>query len=92
MVWTRILRKTSLVTALAGGLLLFSGVPNVHAIDRESCYQNVRNWERKLGRDVDLHGVRSWRARHDRHELDEARLDCRRRFGSDWRVRYRYYR
>jgi hypothetical protein len=87
MVWTKMLRKTSLVTALAGGLLFFGGVPNVHAIDRDTCYQNVRNWERKLGRDVDRRGANSWRAKYDRHELHEARESCQRRFGADWRYR-----
>ena len=81
MVWTKMLMKTSLVTALAGGLMFFGNATNVRADDRESCYQNVQNWERKLDRDVERHGADSRQAKHDRHEMEEARENCQRRFG-----------
>jgi hypothetical protein len=81
MVWTKMLMKTSLVTALAGGFMFFGNATNVRADDRESCYQNVQNLERKLERDVDRHGADSRQAKHDRHEMEEARDKCQRRFG-----------
>jgi hypothetical protein len=81
MVWTKMLMKTSLVTALAGGFMFVGNATNVRADDRESCYQNVQNWERKLDRDVERHGADSRQAKHDRHEMEEARDNCQRRFG-----------
>jgi len=81
MVWTQMLMKTSLVTALAGGFMFVGNATNVRADDRESCYQNVQNLERKLERDVDRHGADSRQAKHDRHEMEEARDNCQRRFG-----------
>jgi hypothetical protein len=81
MVWTKMLMKTSLVAALAGGFMFFGNATNVRADDRESCYQNVQNLERKLERDVDRHGADSRQAKHDRHEMEEARDKCQRRFG-----------
>jgi hypothetical protein len=82
MVWTKkMLINTSLVTALTGGLMFFGNVTKVRADDRESCYQNVQNLERKLERDVDRHGADSRQAKHDRHELDEARENCQKRYG-----------
>ncbi len=81
MVWTKMLMKTSLVTVLAGGFMFVGNATNVRADDRESCYQNVQNLERKLERDVDRHGADSRQAKHDRHEMEEARDNCQRRFG-----------
>ena len=81
MVWTKMLMKTSLVATLAGGFMFFGNATNVRADDRESCYQNVQNLERKLERDVDRHGADSRQAKHDRHEMEEARDKCQRRFG-----------
>jgi hypothetical protein len=81
MVWTKMLMKTSLVATLAGGFMFFGNATNVRADDRESCYQNVQNLERKLDRDVERHGADSRQAKHDRHEMEEARDSCRRRFG-----------
>jgi hypothetical protein len=87
MVWTKMLMKTSLVATLAGGFMFFGNATNVRADDRESCYQNVQNLERKLERDVDRHGADSRQAKHDRHEMEEARDKCQRRFGDDDRDR-----
>jgi hypothetical protein len=81
MVWTKMLIKTSLVTALTGGFMFFGNATNVRADDRESCYQNVQKLERKLDRDVDRHGADSRQAKHDRHEMEEARDNCQRRYG-----------
>jgi hypothetical protein len=81
MVWTKMLVKTSLVTTLAGGFMFFGHAPNLRADDRDSCYQNVQNLQRKLDRDVDRHGADSRQAKHDRHEMEEARDSCQRRFG-----------
>jgi hypothetical protein len=81
MVWTKMLMKTSLVATLAGGFMFFGNATNVRAGDRESCYQNVQNLERKLDRDVERHGADSRQAKHDRHEMEEARDSCQRRFG-----------
>jgi hypothetical protein len=92
MVWTKMLLKTTIVSALAGGLMLFGIATNTRADVRDSCYQNVQNWEHKLDRDSDRHGVNSRQARHDRHELDEARENCQRRFGDNWREHHDYNR
>jgi hypothetical protein len=81
MVWTTTLMKTSLVATLAGGFMFFGNATNVRADDRESCYQNVQNLERKLDRDVERHGADSRQAKHDRHEMEEARDSCQKRFG-----------
>ena len=81
MVWTKMLIKTSLVTALTGGFMFFGNATNIRADDKESCYQNVQNLERKLERDVDRHGADSRQAKHDRHEMEEARDNCQRRYG-----------
>jgi type II secretory pathway component PulJ len=84
MVWTKMLLKMSIVSALAGGLMLFGSATNARANDRDSRNQNVQRWEQKLDRDIDRHGVNSRQANHDRHELNEARESCQRRFGDDW--------
>jgi hypothetical protein len=87
MVGTKILLKTTLVSTLAGGFLLF-GATSVRADARDSCQQNVQNWEYRLDRDVYRHGSNSRQANHDRHELAEARENCERRFGDNWRNHY----
>ena len=92
MVGTKMLLRTSLVSTLVGGFMLFSITPKILADDRDSCYRNVQNWEEKLDRDIDRHGVNSRQANHDRHELGEARESCQRRFGNDWREHYNYDR
>ena len=92
MVWTKMLLKTTLVSALASGLLLFGGPTNARADSRDSCYRNVQNWEYKLDRDINHHGFYSRQANHDRHELGEVREKCERRFGNNWRYHYDYDR
>jgi hypothetical protein len=92
MVWTKMLVKTTLVSALAGGLMLFGSATNARADDRDSGYRNVQKWEQKLDRDIERHGVNSRQANHDRHELDEARESCQRRFGNSWREHHDDYR
>ena len=62
--------------------MFFGNAPGVRADDRDSCYQNVQNLQRKLDRDVDRHGADSRQAKHDRHEMEEARDSCERRFGN----------
>jgi hypothetical protein len=84
MVWTKMLLKMTLVSALAGGFMLFASATNARAADRDSCQQNVQRWEQKLDRDMDRHGVNSRQANHDRRELSEARESCERRFGNSW--------
>lgn len=84
MVWTKMLLKMAVVSSLAGGLTLFASATNARADDRDSCNLNVQRWEQKLERDIDRHGVNSRQANHDRHELNEARESCQRRFGDDW--------
>ena len=87
MVWTKMLLRTTLVSTLAGGFLLFSGVTGARADNGDACYQKVQNWEQKLDRDIDRHGFNSRQANHDRHELGEQRDSCRRHFGNYWRDR-----
>src|ERR1700732_904766 len=89
MVWTKMLLKMTLVSGLAGGFIIFS--PPANAVSSStSCYQNVDKWEDKLERDISRHGSHSWRARHDRHELAEARQSCQRRYGNNWREHSHY--
>ena len=45
MVGTKMLLRTTLVSALVGGFMLFSITPKILADDRDSCYRNVENWE-----------------------------------------------
>jgi hypothetical protein len=92
MVGTKMLLRTTLVSALVGGFMLFSITPKTLADDRDSCYRSVQNWEQKLDRDIDRHGFNSRQANHDRHELGEARESCQRRFGNDGREHYNYDR
>ena len=85
MFWTKNLAKVIVASAMAGGLLLFSGGTGVRAADFEGCRRNIEKWESRLERDIDHHGVYSRQANHDRHELDEARENCERRYGNGWR-------
>jgi hypothetical protein len=85
MVWTRMLWKMTLVSALAGGFLLLGGATTARADDYDSCQRNVQKWEFRLRHDVYRHGEESRQANHDRHELAEARESCERRFGNHWR-------
>jgi hypothetical protein len=90
MVWTKMLWKTALTSALAGGFLLLGGATTVRADYYETCRQNVDKWEDKLERDIDRHGLYSRQANHDRHELAEARESCERRYGYARRGYYDY--
>ena len=92
MVGTKMLSRTTLVSTLVAGLMFFGNTLITRADDRDSCYRNVQNWEQKLDRDIDRHGVNSRQANHDRHELGEARESCQRRFGNDWRDHDNYDR
>jgi hypothetical protein len=92
MVWTKMSLKTTLIFALAGGFMLFGVATHAHADDRDSCSRNVQNWQQKLDRDIDRHGFRSRQANNDRHELDEARETCQRRFGGHWQEHHDYDR
>jgi hypothetical protein len=86
MVWTKMILKTAMVSALAGGFLLLGGATIVRADDYDSCHRNVDKWEDKLERDIHRHGDNSRQANHDRHELGEARESCERRFhNNNWR-------
>jgi hypothetical protein len=85
MVWTKMLLKTTLTSALAGGLLLSGGAAIVRADNYDSCHRNVEKWESRLDHDINHYGVYSRQANHDRHELAEARENCERRFGNGWR-------
>ena len=90
MVWTKMLLKTALASALAGGFLLPGGVATVRADDFDNCHRNVEKWESRLNYDINRHGVYSRQANHDRHELAEARESCERHHDYDQRDRYDY--
>ena len=90
MVWTRTLSRASLAAALAGGLLMFGiAAPIARADDDDvaACRRNVDKWQDRLQHDVDRHGADSKQANHDRHEMEEARDNCRRHFGDRWNDR-----
>jgi hypothetical protein len=63
MVWTRMLLKTTLVSALAGGFMLFGNATIARANSRDSCYRNVQEWEYKLDRDINRHELAARHAR-----------------------------
>jgi hypothetical protein len=86
MVWRKTLSNASLVAALAGGLLMLGAATLAHADDDDvaACHRNVDKWQDRLQHDIDRHGAESKQANHDRHELDEARESCHRRFGDRW--------
>jgi|HubBroStandDraft_6_1064221.scaffolds.fasta_scaffold600029_2 hypothetical protein len=86
MVWTKLLSHMTLAAALAGGVLFFGAARVAHADDDDvaSCRRNVDKWEDRLHHDIDRHGPDSRQAQHDRHELDEARDNCHKRFGNRW--------
>lgn len=92
MVWTKMLLKTALAAALAGGFLVLGGATAVRADDFDSCHRNIDKWEDKLERDIHRHGYDSRQANHDRHELGEARESCERRYGNSWQGRNDYDR
>lgn len=87
MVWTKLLSHTALAVALAGGVLFFGASPIAHADDDDvaACHRNIDKWQDRLRHDIDRHGPDSRQANHDRHELDEARDSCHKRFGDRWR-------
>jgi hypothetical protein len=85
MVGTKMLWKSAAAAVIAGGFLLLGGATMARADDYASCRRNVEKWESRLDHDVDHHGVNSWQANHDRHELAEARQGCERRFGNGFR-------
>lgn len=92
MVWTKMILKSALASALAAGFLLIGGATAVRADDHDSCRRNVDKWEDKLERDIDQHGTYSRQANHDRHELAEARENCERHYGNSWRDNHDYDR
>lgn len=87
MVWTKVLSHTALIVALASGVLFFGATRTVHADDDDvaACRRNIDKWQDRLQHDIDRHGPDSKQANHDRHELDEARDNCHKRFGDRWR-------
>jgi hypothetical protein len=91
MVWAKMLLKTTLLAAFAGGFLLSGGVATVRA-DDDRCFRDVQKWEQRLDRDVYRHGFYSRKANHDRHELAEARESCEHRYGYYWREHRNYDR
>ena len=90
MVWTKTLKHTALATILAGGILLLGGATTARADSYDSCRRNVDKWEDRLERDMHRFGEYSKQVNHDRHELSEARENCERKFGNQWRDRYDY--
>ncbi len=90
MVWTKTLKHTGLATVLAGGILLLGGATTARADNYDSCRRNVDKWEDRLERDTHRFGEYSKQVNHDRHELGEARENCERKFGNQWRDRNDY--
>ena len=66
--------KSVLATiALAGGFLLFSGVPGAKA---DGCQERLVRADHRLHEAIEHHGPESKQAEHWRHELHEAREYC----------------
>lgn len=62
------------VSALALSATLFCA--GAIAAQARDCRDEIRRQESRLSRDIDRHGYNSRQARHDRHELLEARNSC----------------
>lgn len=85
MVWTKIFKKTVFAAVLSGGFLLLGGATTARADNMKSCHKNVDKWEDRLDHDIHRYGEYSKQVKHDRHEMDEARESCERKFGNHWR-------
>jgi hypothetical protein len=92
MVWTKVILNTALASVLVGGFLMLGGATTVRADDDDNCRRNIDKWEDKLERDTHRFGYDSRQARHDRHELGEARESCERHHDYDRHYRYDYDR
>lgn len=86
MNWRPILRNTTFAAALAGGLLFAGATVPVRADDdMASCHRNIDRWQDRLDRDAQRYGPDSRQANKDRHELDETREACHKKFSDRWR-------
>jgi len=85
MVWSQIFIRTTRASIMAVALITIGGAATARADSFDSCRRNVGKWEDRLDRDTHRYGFGSRQARHDRHELDEARESCERHFGQNWR-------
>jgi hypothetical protein len=68
--------KAGLATAALSGLLFFAGAPGAQAADRDDCGRRIAKTEHRLHEAIEDHGYYSRQAKHQRHELREARQRC----------------
>lgn len=80
----------ALATAVLGGFMLFSGVPNAKAADWDDHRydRDVQYTEWRAHEAAERFGFYSWEARHWRHENHEARERRARHFRHEYRERY----
>ncbi len=80
----RTFRQTTLISLVLSGCLLGGLVP-LKADQRSDCEKRIHKAEQRLDKEIRKHGEHSRQAEKRRHELREAREQCR---GFD-RDRYR---
>ena len=82
-------KKLGLAAALTGCMLLGSAIPAMANDrdwrDRERCEQRIHRAQDRLQREAYRHGEYSRQAERARHELREAREQCRWIDGQQWR-------
>jgi hypothetical protein len=78
----RVIGRMGLATAALSGLLLFAGVSNAEARDRDDCQRRVNKAEWKFNEAVERHGFNSRQAFERREKVREERARC---FREGWR-------
>jgi hypothetical protein len=73
-----------LSAAVLVAVLLFAGVPRLHAERADRCQRRVQHAEHDLHKAIEKHGRRSRQADHERRELHAVRERC-------WRERHQWW-
>jgi len=69
--------KLTLVGIALGTLMALAGASAAAANPYRDCERRIDHAENKLDKAIAHHGYYSWQADHARHELREAREECR---------------
>ena len=70
-------RKTPIVAAVLGGVLLIGGAVPSMSDARNDCEKRVRNAEQNLQHEIDRHGERGKNVERRRQQLERERQNCR---------------
>jgi len=76
-------RKTSIVAAVLGGVLLMGGALPSLADAQRDCEKRVRTAEQNLQHEIDRHGERGKDVERRKQELERERQNCRKYEGRD---------